>query len=168
VVPFNEDKYKTYSLDDFKNSLRETIGKRSKIPGIVELMSKRVKYLKEHPELTALPSSVSDITVQGRGKFENQRLSTFHITAKADRYPQRLMLFYRFEGQSDFAYLNMSEEASSDLPSGVKIFSCLVEAKSSDDTLEYYILAENAGTVQFAPSNYTSKPYKIKLSDLNK
>lgn len=168
VVPFNEDKYKTYSLDDFKNSLRETIGKRSKIPGIVELMSKRVKYLKEHPELTALPSSVSDVTVQGRGKFENQRLNTFHISAKADRFPQRLILYYRFEGQSDYAYMNMGEEASSDLPSGVKTFSCLVEAKSSGDALEYYILAENAGTVQFTPSNYTSKPYKVKLSDLNK
>jgi len=168
VVPFNEDKYKTYSLDDFKNSLRETVGKRSKIPGIVELMSKRAKFLKEHPELTALPSMVSDVTVQGRGKFENQRLNTFRIAAKADRFPQRLIIFYRFEGQLDFTHLNMIEEASSDLPSGVKMFSALVEAKSADDTLEYYILAENAGTAQFTPSNYTSKPFKIKLSDLNK
>jgi hypothetical protein len=48
------------------------------------------------------------------------------------------------------------------------MYSGIVEAKSIDDTLEYYILAENAGTVQFTPANYTSKPFKIKLSDLNK
>jgi hypothetical protein len=52
VVPLSEDKCKTYSLDDFQASLRTTIGKKSKIPGIIELMSRRSKYLKNHPELT--------------------------------------------------------------------------------------------------------------------
>ncbi|MBL7827314.1 MAG: CotH kinase family protein [Saprospiraceae bacterium] len=168
VVPFNDDKYKTYSLDDFTQSLKGTVGKRSKIPGIVELMAKRAKYLKNHPELTSLPSAVSDVKVMGRGKFENQALNAFHISAKADRFPKRMVLCYRFQHNEPYMMLSMSEENTAGMPSGVKAFSAMVEAKTKDAELEYYIIAENAGTVGFAPATYTKEGYKIKLSDLNK
>lgn len=168
VVPFSDDKYKVYSQDDFRNSMRQTIGKKSKIPGIVELMSKRAKYLKVHPELTALPSLVSEINVQGRGKFENQKVNSFRITARADRFPKRLFVYYRFHDRDAYAIVPMTEEPSNDLPSGVKAFSAVVDGMSPDAVLDYYILAENAGTVSFMPVDYTKKSYKVKLSDLNK
>jgi hypothetical protein len=168
VVPFSDDPNKAYSLDDFQRSLRETVGRRSKIPGITELMGRRAKYLKGHPELTALPSAVSDVQVQGRGKFENQKINTFRITAKADRFPKRLLLYYRQAGNEPYTVMPMNEEVSNNLPSGVKYFSAMVDAKSDDAELEYYILAENAGTVSFLPLNYMNKPYRVKLSDLNK
>lgn len=168
VVPFNDDKNKLYSIDEFQRSLHETIGRKSKIPGIVELMAKRFRFLKEHPELTALPSTFSDITVQGRGKFENQHINTFRILAKADRFPKKLIIYYRFGDDQAYMPMVMTEEASTDLPSGMKAFSANIEAKSDDAVLDYYILAENAGTVSFAPRDYFSKAYKVKLSDLNK
>ncbi len=168
VVPFNDDKNKIYNIDDFQKSLTATVGKKSKIPGIVELMSKRSRFLKEHPELTALPSAISDVSVQGRGKFENQRLNTFRIVANVDRFPKKIFIYYRFDDSRPYTAMIMTEEASSDLPSGVKTFSANIEAQSEDAVLDYYIMAENAGTVSFSPLNYFSKPYKIKLSDLNK
>lgn len=168
VIPFNEDKNKLYSLDEFQRSLRETIGKRSKIPGIVELMSRRARFLKTHPELTALPSAVSEVNVQGRGKFENQRLNAFNISAKADRFPKRMFIYYRFNDKQPYSVMPMNEEAGDGLPSGVKLFSVAIEAKTEDAVLDYYLLAENAGTVAFMPSNYMYKPYKVKLKDLNK
>ena len=168
VVPFNDDKNKTYSLDEFQRSLRETIGKKSRIPGIIELMSKRTRFLKNHPELTALPSTISDVTVQGRGKFENQRVNTFRVMAHADRFPKKLLVYYRFGDKQPYTSMVMTEEPSTDMPSGVKVFSANIEAKSEDAVLDYYLLAENAGTVAFSPLNYFSKPYKVKLSDLNK
>ncbi|MBP6811323.1 MAG: CotH kinase family protein [Saprospiraceae bacterium] len=168
VVPFNDDKNKTYSLDDFTRSLKETVGKKSKIPGLVELMGKRSKFLKTHPELTALPSSVTDVKVQGRGKFENQPLNAFNVTAKADRFPKRLLLCYRFQSTEPYTTIPFSEDNTSTMPSGMKAFSVLVEAKTRDAELEYYIIAENAGTVGFTPSNYTKEAYKIKITDLNK
>jgi CotH kinase protein len=158
VVPYNDDPNKAYSLDDFQRSLRETVGRKSKIPGIVELMSKRARFLKTHPELTALPSSVTNVEVQGRGKFENQKLNAFRIVAKADRFPKRLLVYYRFD----------DKEPYNDMPSGMKSFSVIIEGKSMDAVLDYYMIAENAGTVAFVPSNYMNKPYKVKLSDLNK
>ncbi|MCB0544308.1 MAG: CotH kinase family protein [Saprospiraceae bacterium] len=168
VIPFNDDKNKLYSLDDFQRSLRNTIGKRSKIPGIVELMAKRVRYLKDHPELTVLPPEISEINVQGRGKFENQKLTDFRITAKADRFPLRMYIYYRFDDNSPFSMALMNEEASPNMPSGTKFFTATIDGKTNDAVLTYYLVAENAGSVAFAPVNYFKTPYMVKLSDLNK
>lgn len=168
VVPFNDDKNKIYSLDDFQKSLKETVGRKSKIPGIIELMSRRSRFLKTHPELTALPSVISDITVQGRGKYENERVQTFRIMAKADRFPKKLIIYYRFDSTKAYQSIVMTEEASNSLPSGVKAFSAAIDAPGDDAVLDYYILAENAGTVSYSPQDYVSKTYKVKLSDLNK
>jgi hypothetical protein len=168
VVPFNDDKYKAYSLDDFQRSLNETVGKKSKIPGIVELMSKRTRFLKAHPELTPLPSAISEVNVQGRGKFENQKVNTFNISARADRFPQRVLIYYRFADNEPFKAIAMSEEPAANLPSGTKAYTAAIEASSADAVLTYYILAENPGAVAFAPLNYVGKPYTVKLSDLNK
>lgn len=169
VVPFNDDKNKLYSLDDFQRSLRETVGKKSKIPGIVELMAKRTRFLKDHPELTILPSAISTVNVQGRGKFEQEKLNTFHITARADRFPQRLLLYYRFSDTDAYTMMPMSEDASAgSLPPGTKAYVASVEAKNDDAVLHYYLIAENAGSVAFAPPAYMSQPYSVKLADLNK
>ncbi len=168
VVPFNDDKNKSYSLEDFQNSLKETVGRKSKIPGIVELMSRRSRYLKTHPELTALPSAISEVAVQGRGKFESQRVNTFKIAAKADRFPKKVIVYYRFADNQPYKSLVMTEEASNNLPAGMKNFTASIDAPGDDAVLDYYLVSENAGTVSFVPREYMNKPYKVKLSDLNK
>ena len=168
VVPFNDDKNKEYSLEDFQNSLKQTIGRKSKIPGISELMSRRSRFLKSHPELTALPSTISDITVQGRAKFENQRVQAFNIAAKADRFPKKLIIYYRFADDQAYQSMIMQEVPTDNLPSGMKKYGIKIDAPTDDAVLDYYILSENAGTVAFAPRDYMNEPYKIKLVDLNK
>ncbi|MFZ4783756.1 MAG: CotH kinase family protein, partial [Armatimonadaceae bacterium] len=168
VVPFNEDKNKTYSYDDFQRSLTGTVGKKSKIPGLTELMGKRSKFLKNHQELTKLPPSVSEINVKGRGKLEAQQLNAFFISAQADKYPLRMHLYYRFSDKDVYTMLTMSEENTPGLSAGVKTFAAQIEAKSPDAVLDYYLLAENVGAVRFMPANYTKQSYKVKLSELNK
>jgi hypothetical protein len=168
VVPFNDDRNKLYSLDDFQRSLRETIGRKSKIPGIAELMSKRARFLKDHPELTVKAPAISDVLVQGRGKFENQKLTDFRITAKADYFPRRMLIYYRFNDTDPFSMMQMNEDAVSNLSSGSKAFVVTIDGKTEDAVLTYYLVAENAGAVAFAPQNYYSKPNVVKLSDLNK
>ncbi len=168
VVPYNDDKYKQYSLEEFQNSLKITTGARSRIPGIVELMGKRAAFLKAHPELTALPSNISDVGVQGRAKFEAQPVSAFRIHCKADRYPKRVFIYYRFQPDQPYKSATMTEDANAALPAGTKSFSISIDAPSSDAELEYYLMSENAGTVQFAPLNYVQAPYKVRLADLNR
>ncbi len=168
IVPYSNDQTKQYSLDEFQTSLKTTIGKRSKIPGIVELMEKRSKFLKNHPDLTALPAEITNVLVAGRGKFEAQKVNTFNITAQANRFPKRLSIYYRFDQNQSYQMLPMNEDAGGDLPTGAKMFSAAIDGKSENDVLDYYIVAETAGSISFSPSNYTTKPYKVKLSDLNK
>ena len=168
VVPFNDDKNKTYSYDDFQRSFNSTVGKKSKIPGLTELMGKRSRFLKMHPELTKLPPVVSEVSVKGRGKFEAQKLNAFSVSARADKYPLRMYLYYRFAPQDAYAMIAMSEENTPGLAAGVKSFAAQVEANSPEALLDYYILAENVGAAGFLPANYTRQPYKIKLSELNK
>ncbi|MDO8367119.1 MAG: CotH kinase family protein [Saprospiraceae bacterium] len=168
VVPFNDDKNKTYSYDDFQRSINSTIGKKSRIPGLTELMVKRSRFLKGHQELTKLPPVISEVTVKGRGKFESQKLNAFHISARADKYPLRMYLYYRFADQNAYTMVPMPEENAAGLAAGVKAFAVQVEAKSMEDVLDYYILAENVGAAGFMPVNYTKQSFKIKLSELNK
>jgi hypothetical protein len=168
VVPFTDDKNKTYSYDDFQRSISETVGKKSKIPGLTELMGKRSRFLKSHPELTKLPPAISEVNVKGRGKFENQRVNTFHVTARADKYPLRMYIYYRFSDQEPYRMMTMSEENTPGLAAGVKAFAAQIEAKTQDAVLDYYLLAENVGAADFLPANYTRQPFMVKLSDLNK
>ena len=168
VVPFNDDKNKTYSYDDFQRSFNSTVGKKSKIPGLTELMGKRSRFLKTHPELTKLPPVVSEVSVKGRGKLEAQKLNAFFVSARADKYPLRMYRYYRFAAQDAYTMVAMSEENTPRLAAGVKSFAVQVEANNPEATLDYYILAENVGAAGFLPANYTRQPYKIKLSELNK
>ncbi|MFN4080546.1 MAG: CotH kinase family protein [Saprospiraceae bacterium] len=170
VVPYNDDRNKPYSLDEFQRSLRETIGKKSRIPGIVELMSKRVRYLKTHPELTNLAPNVSDITFLERSKFDNKRVTNFQLTARADRFSRRLTIFYRFKDGDPYKPAVMADDASAqDLPAGFKQYAIAIEAPAGEDAeMEYYIVAENSGAASFYPPTYTQKGLKVKLADLNK
>lgn len=165
---FEEDPNKSYSTDEFQRSLTETIGKRSKIPGIIELMSKRSRYLKSHPDLTALPSIVTEFSVQGRGKFDKQKINMFKINVKADRFPQRIHLYYRFGKDQPYRSMLLSEDTVGGLPAGAKAFTALVDAPTEDAEIECYVVAENAGAVSFFPANYRTQPKKVKISDLNK
>ena len=168
VVPFVDDKYKTYSLSDFQNSIKATVGKKSKIPGIVELMEARTKYLTSHPELTALASTISGVTVQSRAKFENTKVEGFRITAKADRFPKRMWVYYRTKADQPFFQMQMDEEQSKKATSGERLYMANLPGDGEDTVLEYYLMVENAGAVAFSPSNYTMAPVKVKLKDLNK
>jgi hypothetical protein len=169
MVQVNDDPNKYYSQDDFQRSLRETVGRKSKIPGIVELMSRRSKLLKGNAELSSLPSIVSEVKVQGRGKFENQPITDFRVTARADRFPKNMYIYYRLNAGDAFQVMPMTLEPSKDMPAGVKEFAVQIDGKGNREAqLEYYILAENAGSVTFEPRDYTLKTFKIKLSDLNK
>lgn len=168
VVPFNDDPNKSYSVEEFQRSLNETIGKRSKIPGIAELMSKRIRYLKTHPDMTALPSAVTDVSVQGRGKFDNQKLNVFKINVKADRFPQRIHLYYRFGKDQAYRAVLLSEDMVGGLPAGVKAFTTLIDAPTDDAAIDFYLVAENAGAASFYPTNYMTQPKMVNISDLNK
>jgi hypothetical protein len=168
VVAFNDDPNKTYSPEDFQKSLDETVGKRSKIPGIAELMSKRSLFLKNHADLSIVPPIISQAQVQSREKFEQKKLKGFSITARAEKFPKRILVYYRFGPEEVFRVAAMSEKPSSDLATGEKLYTISIDTEKEDAVLEYYLMSENPGAVYFLPNDYMRSPFKARLVDLNK
>jgi hypothetical protein len=167
---FEQDRLPPYQVAEFKRSLLETVGSVTKIPGIVELMSLRAKFLKKHPDMLIVPPQISEITVSNRRKNSTQTITEFHVKAKVDRFPRRVRIFYRPIGSvGAFTEAQMYDDGNNhDVIAGDKIFGLAIKPQGKYDAIEYYILAENAGAAVFEPGNYVAERRKVTLAELNK
>ena len=163
------DANKQYANADFRESLTKTIGKRSKIPGIKELMGKRAKYLKKHSEISIFPPVVEEVMVAGRQKFSNETVKDFKISAKIGKRAKRVALYYRFNSEEKYQEIFMSDDgASNDGEAGDKVFGVTIKNTDEAAKIEYFILAENIAAVGFSPANYMYEPYTSSIEELNK
>ncbi len=164
----SRDRFNRYKMEQFKESLTTTIGKRSKIPGIVELMAKRTKMLKKHPEIRGFSPEIGDVTVLGREKFGRDDIRTFKIRAEVEKHAKKVRVYYRFNPDNDYQMAYMSDDGKShDGEAGDKIFGVEIKPEGKSKKLEYYIVAENAVGVSHFPSTYMFNPEKISLAVLN-
>jgi len=167
-VPFNNDQNKFYSTTDFNNSLKSTIGKRSKIPGLVELMGKRAKYLKKNSNLTPIPPEVVDVKVISRKKLQPKDINSFKIIAQVEKRPKNVKVYYRFDSTTPYRSIFMKDDGkSNDGKAGDGSFGITIKPKEGQETLEYYIMAETVYSIEFSPTNYMFAPYTANLSELN-
>lgn len=167
-VPFSNDPYKFYSVEEFNKSLTTTIGQTSKIPGIAELMSKRSRFLRKHPDLLPQLSAISDVKVMKRGKYGNEPVTDFVIQAKVDKFPKKVVLYYRPLGEKNFTMVAMQDDGKSkDENAGDKIFGVTVKPNGAFEAIEYYIMAENVAMVSYEPVHYFQEWKKISLQELN-
>lgn len=167
-VPFYNDQNKFYEVSQFQKSLTTTIGKRSKIPGIVELMGKRARFLKKHPEIAVIPPEVSMVKVLGRKEFQSEEITDFRIQAKVDKLPKRVKLFYRFAATDAYKEIFMADDGkSNDGEAGDKVFGVTVSPQGDHQAIEYFILTENAKAISIDPPNYMFTPHKSTLGELN-
>ncbi len=161
------DKFNRYQHKDVLASLTKTIGRKSKIPGIAELMIKRTRFLKKHPAVRPLTSEISDVIVLKRDKFAADPLEVFRIRSTVNRRARKVRLYYRFPEQVEYEMVYMKDDGKSeDKEAGDKIFGVKIAA-NGNSKIEYYIVAENAAGVAFFPEHYTNKPLKADLNDLN-
>lgn len=166
---FSDDPHKAYSLAEFDKSLSETIGKKSKIPGIAELMTKRTSYLKAHPALSIFPSDILNVEVKKREALSNLKIENFHITAKVDKFPRRVILYYRLEGHAEFSQVSMPDDGKNDDgTANNNIFGITIIPQNGEQAIEYYIMAENPGLMSYSPANYMWEKHSATLEDLNK
>ncbi|MEM9822253.1 MAG: CotH kinase family protein [Bacteroidota bacterium] len=166
---FYSDPNKFYQNSDFVSSLKSTIGRRSKIPGIVELMSSRARFLKKHPEVSIYPPEVEEVKVLRREQFAAANIKTFTIQAKVKNRAKRVKIYYRSNADDLFTSVFMADDGKSgDGEPGDKIFGVTIDPKGAFDTIQYYIVTENAKATGFDPPNYMFEPYTASIQDLNK
>ncbi len=167
-VPMFNDQNKFYKSEEFQSSLTTTIGKRSKIPGIVELMSIRGRFLKKHPAIAVIPPKISEVKVKERKEFQSEAITSFRIQAKVEKLPKRVKLYYRYNSTDEYKEVFMADDGKShDKRAGDKVFGVLIEPDADQQALEYFIMTENAKAMSFDPPNYMFEPRRVSLMELN-
>ena len=166
-VPLYDDKNRFYKGSDYEKSLTSTVGQKSKIPGIGELMEKRASFLKKHPSLAILPVKVSEVTVESRASA-GARIRDFTITARVEKFAKKVKLMYRFGNKGPFKSAPMTDDGkNNDGAAKNDVFGVTVKPTNGESNIEYYIIAENKGAVTFYPSNYMIEKLTSSLKDLN-
>lgn len=167
-VPVSNDFNKKYNWDEFKGNLTKTIGKKSKIPGIQELMSERARYLKKEPNLAVFPPKFISQEVRKRERLSNKKVNSFRFLVEVSKYTKGVAVYYRYPGESDFVKKTLLDNGkSSDGRAGDNIFGGEILPKSGMRQIEYYFRAENASLMSFEPANYSFKTYRVSIDDLN-
>ncbi|MEN0004216.1 MAG: CotH kinase family protein [Bacteroidota bacterium] len=166
---YMEDRNRYYNAEEFNRSLTSTIGKRSKIPGIVQLMDRRADFLKGQDMLSIIPPAVKNITLAKREPLSSKQIKDFEITATVEQFPKEVKVFYRFGGEMDFQQTKMMDDGQhNDGEANDGVFGVTLTPGSGQTSVEYYIFAENAKMVSYSPSNYMYKRHTASLAELNK
>jgi hypothetical protein len=166
-IPFINDDNQKYTYDELKKSMKSTIGTRSRIPGIKELMGKRSKILKKKSELRVVPPSISEVQVLKRAQYASNALDQFTIQAKVDKLPNKVKLLYRYSKDQDFMEVAMLDNGKDkDQEMGDDIYTATV-SRGPSDQIEYYIVAENKAAINFEPANYMYNVYEATIEELN-
>ncbi|MEZ5044923.1 MAG: CotH kinase family protein [Saprospiraceae bacterium] len=169
LSPLMEDVNKYYPTSDFLKSKEEIIGKKSRIPGVVDFMEKRAEFLKMNPTFTILPPAITEVQVKRRERFSSKRVSDFDIQARVEKYAKRVHVYYRFNASESFKEMLMQDDgASSDEQANDGIYGAKITPAAGQNTIEYYIFAENAKAVSYSPMHYTQERHSASLIELNK
>jgi len=169
LSPLMEDVNKYYPTSDFLKSKKEIIGKKSRIPGLVDFMSKRAQFLKMNEAFTIRPPAIEDVGVVKRERFSSKRVSSFQVQAKIGKFAKNVYVYYRFEEGAAFKMMAMQDDGkSSDEAANDDIYGAEIAPPSSGKTIEYYIFAENAKSVNYSPTHYTKERHTASLEELNK
>lgn len=167
-VPLINDRNKFYTSTDFNQSLETTIGKRSRIPGLVTFMKSRSSFLQRDDLIRVIPPEISEIEVVKRERFSAQQVKSFKVRAKVDKFPKDVYLFYRLNGQQSFMEVAMKDDGkSNDDAAGDGVFGVEIQPQNGSTSIEYFIFAENAKAVNYSPANYMYKRYTSNLTELN-
>ena len=167
---FAEAPNQRYTIDDFNQSLDQTIGTRSKIPGLNQLMAKRANFLMKDRNLRILPPSIKDVNVTKREQFASESLDRFQIQAVIDRFPEKVMLYYREKGTKAFNSTEMKDDGQmEDGEANDGVFGAIINARQLGlKAIEYYIVAENAKAIGYEPSRYMYEWYDVTLEEINR
>ena len=158
-----------YTMEEFDQSLDKTTGRRSKIPGIAQLMRKRIEFLKKHPLLNAVPPVMEAPSVGRRALMAADTVTAFHISLSVKNLPRDVVLFYKTAPGQPYVEIKMLDDGKhGDAKAGDGVFGAIIQPGEGSTEIWYYITAENAGALSFFPLQYTREPLHVTLEELNK
>lgn len=155
-----------YRIEELKKSLDETSGNLIQIPGLARFAAARASFLRNHPLLGMLPSQIKQIEIEK--KNSNQPITDFTFKVTVDRYSTNVIVYYRYNDKQNFtaAYLHDDGVEGDDME-GDNVYGIVIPSKGNKE-IEYYFFVENAGTVNYYPSNYLVQRRITTLQELNR
>lgn len=167
-VPLSNDQDWPYEINDFNKSLTTTVGKQSKIPGLLELMEKRERFLKKHPALAVAPPEIVSVNLLSRKQMSNREVKDFRFQVQTARYAKTVTLYYRFSKKDPFQSINLYDDGQhKDEAAGDELYGITIEPPVGENKIEYYISASNPGAISYEPTRYMYDTHKAKLTELN-
>jgi hypothetical protein len=168
-VAFMNDQYKYYQDKDMEKNVTVTVGEKSKIPGLTELMDKRTKFLKKNAAFENVAPVITDVKFTTREKYAKENISMFKIQAKVEKFPKKVKIFYRANKENPWMEAQLNDDGvSNDGTAGDKIFGVIIDPKGAYDSMEYYFVVENNEAISFYPTSYYNTPAKISLTQINR
>lgn len=163
------DANKAYSSTDFERSLIATIGRTIQVPGLVELMNERVRFLKRHPALAVLPPSVAEVKARHRDKYAASAMDDFQINAKIGEFANKVTIYYRYNPREAFKSTMMYDDGQhQDEKAGDSIYGVSLKPAGAGNRVEYYIQAENVKAIAYSPERYMFELHSATLEEINK
>lgn len=163
-----EDKAFGYSPEEFRRSLANTTGTKSRIPGIVAFMQARSEFIWKNELFRAQTPTVVKVDLARRGQYAKEIIGEFTFDVTAARGAKKAWLYYRFAGETDFTGTPMVISTKESSQPGEISFSLTVSPSTPEvHGIDYYILMENPAGVTFYPENYRKEPAKADLKELN-
>ena len=158
-----------FSSSEFQRSLIATSGDKLKIPGVEELMTKRIAFLKAHPALAFIAPAVAKLEIVRRDTLSQKKVTDFKIYATVSNFPKKVRIFYRSSPLEHYSSAEMFDEGTPENGKpGDKKYGIEVNPQGKYKELEFFFIAENVASVGYNPSNYMLKTNKANLDDLNK
>lgn len=166
---FVNDKNRYYSTQDLSNSIMQTIGKRSKIPGVVKLVEERRSFLKTENLLKVVPPRVDAVSFVHRKQFSNEKVKSFKVMVTTTNHAKHVIVHYRYNHSGAFETMKLKDDGKHfDGAANDKVFGVELKPAAGQTSLEYYLTVENANALSFFPEHYQMKKSVITLAELNK
>lgn len=163
------DANKAYSSTDFERSLIATIGRTIQVPGIVELMNERVRFLKRHAALAVLPPTVAEVKARHRDRYAASAMDDFQINAKIGEFATKVTVYYRYNPRESFKAALMHDDGQhNDEKAGDSIYGVSLKPAGAGNRIEYYIQAENVKAIAYSPERYMFERHAATLEEINK
>ncbi len=166
---YRRDPNRFYSMEAFDNAMNKTIGRRSRIPGLVRLMVPRSSFLRKHEALRVVPPQFGAIRYQRRKPFSPERVHAFRIAVEVTKRPDKVWIHYRFGAGEAWQSALMADDGKHyDGQAADGVFGVEILPPPGKETLEFYLEARNVASVNFSPASYMWHGHRITLAELNK
>ena len=110
IDAISEDPFLAEKSERIKANLTNTVGKRSQIPGIEEIVEARRAFLKKETILKILGPEVLEYSFTSRERFSNVKIEDFVLSVETDRYTEAVKVHYRFSDKQAFISTNLMDD----------------------------------------------------------